>query len=158
MKNKQYWLPFWALLILLFTSCNSNAVYDSYVSIPKDGWSKDSVARFDIAIDNIEPSYNIQVKVRNTNSYPNANLWLFIDAKSPSGIYERDTVECFLADPKGKWYGSGLGSLHHLNLSYKRNIKFTEVGIYTFHIAHGMRKETLKGITDIGVSVDYFEE
>jgi gliding motility-associated lipoprotein GldH len=65
-----------------------------------------------------------------------------------------DTIEFFLADPTGKWLGSGLGSVNSMLLPYRTNIKFPQRGIYTFEFKQGMRQEELKGIMDVGLRID----
>lgn len=158
MITNKFGLGIALLLVLLNTSCDRQRIYDDYMSIPKSGWSKDSIASFNVPINKPELGYNVYINIRNTIDYDNSNLWLFLDATSPGGKVERDTVECLLADPKGKWYGRGWGGVHHLRLPYKFNVNFKEKGNYTFRIQQGMRAQTLKGIQDIGLRVELVKD
>ena len=159
MRSYKYIIVFIPLIALMLCACDSNGIYDAYVSIPQKGWSKDSVARFNFNIEASDVDYNMYIKLRNTAIYPNSNLWLFIDIIAPSGVAERDTVECLLADDKGEWYGRGWGSgIYHLTLPYKYNIKFNETGTYKMLIAQGMRSPVIKGIVDVGVRIEKFED
>ncbi|MBN2165674.1 MAG: gliding motility lipoprotein GldH [Marinilabiliaceae bacterium] len=158
MTSNNYLLVSLFVIIMIFASCDNRNIIDEYVTIPQNGWNKDSIAIFNFDITNNQPSYNIYLNIRNTPEYPNANLWLFCDIVSPSGFAERDTVECILANTHGKWYGSGWGGTYHLKLPYKLNIKFKNAGLYKFRITQGMRTNVLKGIHNIGVRVEYSKE
>jgi len=155
MKSKFYILAIVALLVTIgLSSCDKNRIFDSYVTVPEAGWSKDSLAMFNVNITYATSSYNLLLHLRNTPEYPNSNLWLFIDVTGPSGKTERDKVECILANQEGKWLGSGWGSIYETQIPYKMNVKFPEAGTYKIRIAHGMRTNDLPGIRDIGLRVE----
>lgn len=97
---------------------------------------------------------NVFVNVRNKGNYPNSNLWLFVKIKSPDGNCISDTIEYMLANLAGKWQGSGIGDIYDNKFPFKSNVRFPVSGEYKIEIQHGMRKSILKGISDIGVSVE----
>lgn len=142
-----------ALVGLVFCACGKKTVFDEYVTIPKDGWHKDSMAVFNVEISNAQAIYDLDIKIRNRSDYPNSNLWLFIQVVSPSGVMVQDTLDCVLADERGKWVGSGWGDLFNVNQPYKREVKFVESGKYRFRIIQGMRIEEMNGIHNIGLCV-----
>jgi gliding motility-associated lipoprotein GldH len=142
------------LITLLAASCDKGRLVDAYVTVPDNGWNKDSLAFFVVDVPSIEQPMNIYLNVRNTPQYTSSNLWLFVDVVSPSGKYERDTVECILSDLHGKWIGKGWGSIYHVKRPYKMGIRFAEHGKYEFKLSHGMRSNDLKGIRDIGLRVE----
>jgi len=142
------------LLLLVLTSCGPEVIYEDYVTIPKEGWNKDSMASFHVKIDDITNYYDIFINIRNKSDYPNSNLWLFVDVTSPEGKTIRDTVNCFLADEHGKWTGSGWGDLYLVLYPYRRNVKFAEPGEYKFNIIQGMRYDDLEGIHNIGITIE----
>lgn len=155
MKTKQ--VAFVVSLMALWlavVSCDRHRVFDSYVNVPKKGWDKDSLAYFKVPVHSTQQAMNLLVNIRNTQQYPNSNLWLFIDVKSPSGKVERDTIECVLADVSGKWLGKGWGSIYHSKIMWKKGVRFAEHGDYEFKISHGMRSTELQGISDIGFRVE----
>ncbi|MFT3737539.1 MAG: gliding motility lipoprotein GldH [Breznakibacter sp.] len=155
MKTKQLTFVFSLLALLLVSvSCDRNRVFDSYVTVPKKGWDKDSLACFKVPVHSTQQAMNLLVNIRNTQQYPNSNLWLFIDVKSPSGKTERDTIECMLADVNGEWTGKGWGSIFHSSILWKRGVKFAEHGDYEFKVSHGMRSSELQGIQDVGLRVE----
>ncbi len=145
---------FFILVAVTFFACDQKQVFDSYREVGSSGWSQDSVFYFNFNITDTVSSHNLYINVRNQGNYANSNLWLFLNIDSPDGSRMADTVEFTLADPTGRWLGSGLGDLHDCRLVYRSNVFFPKSGEYSFSIRHGMRDEVLKGIRDIGVRVE----
>ena len=97
---------------------------------------------------------NIFFTIRTGANYPFRNIFLFVSASSPDGINLTDTLEYFLANDKGNWYGKGFGDIHELQLPYKSSVYFPVTGEYKFKVQHGMRMEDLKGVYDIGLRIE----
>ena len=151
MKNRF----FLAILIsLTLLSCNSNDVFLSYKTIPLKGWGKDSLLTFDVAIKDTNAIYNLYVNVRNRGEYPYQNLWFFLSKKTPDNVLSKDSIECYLADKRGKWLGTGIGSVLEMPVLFQQKVKFNKAGIYQYKIAHGMRDSVLIGLNDIGFRVE----
>lgn len=146
------------IVALLFAACNNRDVYNSYISMPDNGWNSDSLAVFRADIDNDELPYNLWIQVRNESNYQYANLWLFVNIVSPNGTVSTDTLECVLAEPNGKWLGSGWGSLYTIQCPYRMGAKFASTGQYTFRIQHGMRQSGIEGIKSIGLRIETAEK
>jgi gliding motility-associated lipoprotein GldH len=143
------------MLIAAFTiGCTNNSVFFKYKTINNSGWHKDSLCTFDVKITDVKSAYDIYVNVRNRGEYPYQNLWLFLEKMSPDSVITKDSIECYLADQRGKWLGSGLGSVFEMPIIYQQKIKFESPGIYRYKIVHGMRDSILSGINDIGMRVE----
>lgn len=142
------------VLAVVVTSCSNNKVFDEVVGIPNDEWESSNKLEFTIPINDTSNAFDILVHIRNANEYEYSNLWMFISTQAPNGESMVDTVEFFLADPSGKWLGTGLGSVNSMLIPYKSNIRFPNRGIYQFELKHGMRKEALSGIMDVGIRID----
>ncbi len=145
-----------AVLVLGFVvmSCSHNALFDQYVTIPDDGWNVDSMAVFNVTIDDASAAYDLTLNIRNRSTFKNSNLWLFVDVISPSGKLMQQKVNCILADDSGKWLGSGWGDLFSVEIPYQKNVRFAETGQYTIRIVQGMYDENLSGIHNVGVRVE----
>lgn len=139
---------------LTFAACKNNDVFFQYKAVNAKGWNKDSLYTFDIQISDTTSTYNVYVNVRNRGEYPYQNLWLFLDKTSPDKVEMKDSIECYLADQRGKWLGSGIGSVMEMPILYQENVRFTKSGIYRYKIVHGMRDTTLTGINDIGMRIE----
>ncbi len=142
------------LIVFCIAACKNNNVYFHYHSVNPDAWNKDSIYVFDIEIPNIVSSYNIYINVRNSPDYSYQNLWLFVNEISPDESVNKDTIEFYLADHKGKWLGTGAGAIKEMPVLYKQNHIFEAPGTYIFEVGHGMRVDELKGITEIGMRVE----
>jgi len=152
MLNTFFKIAAFLLIMLGIFSCTNNEFFFEYHSFTNSEWNRDNPAVFNVNIaDNSQP-YNVSIELRNDNSYPFSNIWLFVDYKMPNGSVRADTISAELADVYGKWYGKGM-SLYNLSISYEKMVHFPDTGTYTYSIRQGMRENTLKGISDIGLKV-----
>lgn len=142
------------ILVIGIVSCDRKRVFESYRTLDKNGWNKDSIVSFDVTLTDTIKNNNIFVNIRNKGTYPYSNLWLFLTICSPDGKTHTDTVEFSLAEPSGKWKGSGIGGLHDNQIVYKNSVYFPHKGIYKFQLKQGMRDNVLQGIRDIGIRVE----
>ncbi len=143
------------LLCLFLTACQEGRVYEQNQAIPSAQWDAKKVFKFTTDITDTSTNSNVLINLRHTGNYPYSNLYLFLTIYSPSGQEVRDTVQVFMADPTGKWFGtSNLGDIYHLRKMYKKNIRFGQRGTYTFFIGQAMRVQQLPGITDVGIRIE----
>ena len=139
---------------ILLSSCNSNVVYTDSLPMAAKIWELMNVSSFRVPINDTINSNNVNFTIRTGSSYPFRNIYLFVSTTSPDNKTITDTLEYYLADEKGKWYGKGFGDIHELNLPYKSNVFFPLKGTYLFKIQHGMRIEDLKGVYDFGLRIE----
>lgn len=142
-------------LFSLFTlvSCQNSTLFQESKTLAKEGWEIDSVSSFDVRVTDVTKPVDIEILTRNSALYPYQNLWLFVNELRPDSTVLTDTVEIYLADNRGRWLGSGMGSLYQLSTPMKVYYHFPDTGNYTFAIQQGMRSQTLKGLTEIGLRV-----
>lgn len=133
--------------------CSDGAVFQQSKELPVNGWHKDSVVTFEYESNDTVGVYDIVVDIRNNGSYKYQNFWLFISSTSPDNLVYSDSLECVLADFRGKWIGKGSGSLYHLPVSFMSQVKFPKQGVYKFDLIQGMREDCLAGINDVGVRI-----
>ena len=146
-----------------FCSCDSDRIYDEYKSVPNQ-WHKDSIISFKVTPPDSINNYNLFVNLRNTNDYKYSNLFLIVEMDYPNGKIVKDTLEYKMADPSGKFLGTGFTDVKENKLWYKGHEKpfiFNEMGEYKIQIQHAMRQngqvngiENLEGITDIGFRIE----
>jgi gliding motility-associated lipoprotein GldH len=135
-------------------SCNNNVVYTDSLSMPGKKWELMNIASFRVPVTDTLNSNNVSFTIRTGSSYPFRNIYLFVSTTSPEGKSITDTLQYFLADEKGKWYGKGFGDIHELILPYKSNVYFPVRGTYLFTVRHGMRTEELNGVYDFGIRIE----
>lgn len=155
MRIKQIFIYITGILLITgIVSCDRKRVFEAYKTLDDNGWNKDSVVIFDVALSDTIKNHNLYVNIRNKGTYPYSNLWLFLSVGSPDGKMVTDTVEFSLAEASGRWKGSGIGDLHDNQILYKSSVYFPHKGNYTFHIKQGMRDNVLPGIRDIGIRIE----
>lgn len=151
--NRVFFL-FLSSLSLLLISCNSNVIYTGSAEFKDNRWQLMETPVFEVPINDTINSNNLFFTIRTGSDYPFRNIFLFVTATSPDGKILTDTLQYYLADDSGKWYGKGFGNIHELKLPYKSNVFFPAGGEYLFKIQHGMRTEELSGIYDIGLRIE----
>lgn len=155
MRIKQIFIYITGIFLIIgIVSCDRKRVFEAYKTLDDNGWNKDSVVIFDVALSDTIKNHNLYVNIRNKGTYPYSNLWLFLSVGSPDGKMVTDTVEFSLAEASGRWKGSGIGDLHDNQILYKSSVYFPHKGNYTFHIKQGMRDNVLPGIRDIGIRIE----
>jgi gliding motility-associated lipoprotein GldH len=128
--------------------------YSESLAVDSSGWSSSDTLKFDLSISDSTTRFNSHIDLSHTGSYPFSNLYLFIDIAYPNSKHRIDTVECVLADNRGRWYGSGLGDIVNHRIEYLNDIAFPLSGDYEVAITHGMRSEPLEEITDLGLRLE----
>lgn len=157
MLHKCFLILVLPLIVLTLFSCNENTVYDEVVSIDSGKWEKDQAARFEINIADSIQQYNFFMTVFNTTNYRYSNLFVFLTTIFPDGKKSRDTIECPLADPSGRWLGKGWGNVKESDVLLKSDLRFPMTGKYEFFIQQAMREDTLEEIERIGLRLEKSE-
>jgi gliding motility-associated lipoprotein GldH len=140
--------------LISITSCDRRKVFEAYRKIDKKGWNKDSVVVFKVHLSDTVKTNNLYINIRNKGDYPYSNIYLFLSVSSPNGVTRTDTIEFTLADPSGRWRGSGVGGLYDNRMTYKSSVFFPHKGDYKFSIKQGMRDNMLQGIRDVGFRIE----
>jgi gliding motility-associated lipoprotein GldH len=145
--------------VLLLCGCADDVVFQSDAPIPDGAWSNALKPAFTFDISDTLNKHDVYIDVRHTNDYAYSNLYLFIDLEGPGGRSKRDTVECLLADPMGRWLGKGTGFIlasrtREAKVLYKLGNRFPAKGQYTIRLEQAMRDNPLPGVIDVGVSIE----
>lgn len=146
--------------LLILAACTDKGVYEKNISIPSYNWHKDSVAFFKVDISDTLSLHSFYINLRHTGSYKYSNIYMFVNTSFPSGKRFRDTVECVLANDKGKWLGDGSGDVFDNQVLFKNDIRFPEQGTYIFEFEQAMRAgrdsymEILPEIMDVGLKIE----
>ncbi|MBT8260108.1 MAG: gliding motility lipoprotein GldH [Bacteroidia bacterium] len=150
-------------LLVLFSSCDSNQVFDSYKTVSKQ-WHKDEVITFTFKAPDTINSYNLFLNLRNNNDYKYSNLFLIVNLNYPNGKVVTDTLEFQMANPDGSFLGTGFSDVKQNKLWFKgidKPFVFSENGEYKVGIQHAMREngevkgvDNLQGILDVGFRIE----
>ena len=116
-------------LLFLLAGCDDKRIFEENTDIPDYNWNINNKLKFNVSIKDPSTPANFYINVRNADGYPYSNLFLFIKTTFPNGKFSTDTLECILADEKGKWLGKGLGDIYDNQIAFKRNVRFPLPGI-----------------------------
>ncbi len=142
------------LLSLLFAAChNSDVLHREYAHIANSGWEQQDTLFF-YPKQKKDPPYwgTLEIWSRNNNNYPYQNLWLFLTLENNQQTILSDTIELKLANDFGEWSGDGWGTRYHTTYRYPSPIMLSGDSL-RIGIVHGMRDKSLKGITEVGISI-----
>lgn len=140
-------------ILIVCLSCNNRETYYHFYELKDSNWSKLDTLYFDIDSTFIEPNinYEMTIELANNSDYPYQNIWLYFQDNFSGNNFKYAELQYELADPMGRWYGSGFGSLYQVSLNYKENFSFPEKKNYQLKIVQGMRDEPLFGIEKVGI-------
>ena len=151
-------------ILFIVTACDSNRVFDKYVSLEQNTWSQETSINFDFQITDTISKNNLFINIRNNDEYQYSNLYLITNLIFPDGKKIVDTLQYEMADKNGKFLGSGVSEIKESKLFLKENRVFPASGNYQISISQAMRKngnvdgiKLLKGITDVGFRIEKVE-
>lgn len=153
-------LKYYLFLLLGFTliSCNHNVFYQKIDAVPKEVWNIDSVYHYQFEISDSLQYYNMYINLRNTIDYPYQNFYIFCTTVMPNGVSFTDTLGGYLCDYYGQWFGKGSGRIKDNKFLLRRQVRFQQKGVYNISIKHAMRTDDLKGIANVGITLNKFKE
>lgn len=154
MQIKAYKIICFFILLIVVFSCDNSRYFEENKPISGQVWNRNNIISFKVPVTDTRSANNVFINIRHNGLYEKSNMYLFINIIAPDGNKLRDTVNCLLADDKGKWLGSGLGDIYSNQLLYKKNITFPVQGDYTFEIEQAMRMDNLKNVEDIGIRIE----
>lgn len=150
-----------AICLIVALACmlachDANHVWQEQQSIDGCNWSSSDALHYHIQVDDTVSLFNLFIDVRNRTDYPFSNLYLFVTAQAPTGATSTDTVDYTLAKDNGEWTGKGMMSKFKDNrFPYRTNIRFPVKGEYLITVKQGMRRDSLPGIANIGIRLEY---
>ena len=144
------------LISLFVVSCGSDVLYDNSKMI-EDKWNKNNYKTFELNVEDTLNPYNFYINIRNSVDYRYANVYFFMETVFPNNQVSVDTIECILADKKGKWIGKGYGKYRDNQILLRRRGAFPMKGKYKFILKHGMRTDNLEGINAVGIRIEKFK-
>lgn len=149
-----------AIVLLAFTSCDKNRVYDEITEIEENIWQIAVEPKFEFEITDVAQPYNVKLSVRNAASYPFYNIYVtYYLFDSEGKELKSEMKEFFLMDAKtGEPLGSGMGDIFDHQFMLLPNYKFEKAGKYTIKYKQYMRKDPLPAIMAIGTRVEIATE
>ena len=147
------------LTLLIFASCDSSSGFREYHAL-QDGWPSSEQISFS-SDQIVQTPSDIYIHIRNTNTYPYANLFLVAEIRDSIQVIARDTLEYAMADPQGNWLGTGFLEVKESKLWWKADWNPPHNGLYFIEFSQRVRNNGslegvsfLDGIINVGVSIE----
>jgi gliding motility-associated lipoprotein GldH len=154
MRNAAFFIILFALV-----SCDTSSGFRAYYPL-SDGWSSSETIRFTAADIQRETS-DIYIHIRNTNMYPYSNLFIVAELRDSLEVLTRDTLEYAMADPQGKWLGTGFMEVKESKLWWQTDWTPPHEGPYFIEFSQRVRNNGsvqgvpfLEGIISVGVAIE----
>ena len=143
-------------LILLFSSCDSNRVYEDTANFEKAYWLADSIKTFEFNIPDNNQGYNIQLSARNGRDYPHHNIYVqygILDSTMTRLDEELRNFQLF--HPKSGYpYGKGSGNIYENEFDLLSSYEFPYSGKFFISVQQYMRYDSLPEIYSIGLRIE----
>lgn len=141
------------LALCLLTACGGKTAYHHYQHTPLTGWEKSDTLKFCVGPVAESGTYREEISLRLLQGqYPFMSLQLTANQTIfPLGHQRRDTLTCSLIDPSGQAKGDGIS--HYQYSFHLTTLELNQGDSLHISIRHNMKRETLLGITDVGVKL-----
>ena len=134
--------------------CGEPPLFAESAEVDPKGWAGQDALSFQWEVSDTLKRQDVILDLRHAQDYPFSNLYLFLTYEFPNGKTRTDTVACTLADELGRWRGSGFGDLMDQRFMLQSQVAFPLSGTYRLEIAHGMRRNPLTGLANVGLRLE----
>jgi gliding motility-associated lipoprotein GldH len=143
------------LLAFIMLGCSGNEHVNERQSMGEVGWIQKNKFEVPFQITDTSQVYDMQVAIRQTNTYSFYNLYFISEILNEEGkSFKKAEAEAIFYDAKsGKPKGSGLGDMYSHSYTIFKNLKFPKLGAYRIRLQQNMRMDTLEGIVSVGASL-----
>lgn len=141
---------------LIFSSCDSNRVYEDTANFENSYWLADSVKYFDFQIPDSDQGYNILLSVRNGRDYPHSNLYVqyvILDSTQTKMDEELRNFQLF-HQKSGYPLGNGSGNIYEHNFDLLSGYEFPYAGRYFISVQQYMRYDSLPEVYSVGIRIE----
>lgn len=142
------------IILLTFISCNKNNVYQQFFDIPENTWNTDSLINFELTDIDTSINYKVLLNIRHGVEYKYQNIFLFSKTD-----YNQDTLEVYMCDNSGKWFGKGWGDVKEIsidisNINDKKITKSTNVSFeQAMRYGDKEKLDNLQNIYSLGIII-----
>lgn len=140
--------------LLLLISCNSTTVYSKFdKDFDENRWQKSDSKKYEFAIDDETPLYNILFKFSHIYDYQSSKVPIIVSIQKPNGENEKLVVDISIKDKSGKELGDCAGDICDLSQIIQNKIKLQK-GNYIVTITNNYNGNYLPNVLAIGFEVE----
>ncbi|MBP5340564.1 MAG: gliding motility lipoprotein GldH [Prevotella sp.] len=138
---------------LAIAGCNRNTVYSHYEHTPIEGWGCSDTVCFCVTDIPQSDTYAEELGLRISTAFPYTALTFIVSQQAKASALDRiDTLTASLTDDEGNLNGKG-GIDHHQYTFPLSNVHLEQGDTLRIAVTHCMRRETLPGISDLGIVI-----
>lgn len=145
---------FIAAFCLLISGCvnSDNVVYSRFKALSDQEWHKGQYLEFEIdSLVEKDADYDVLLVIRHNDTYKYKTLCVVVEEYMRGEIELADSIDINLVNTDGKWRGKGQYGLYEIVDTLRRDEQLSES--YLVSLCHGMKREIVEGITDVGIVV-----
>lgn len=153
LSNSFLFYALYLTVALVMSSCNRKAVYSHYEHTAiNGGWERTDTLHFLMPPVGKGGVFSEELGLRATSAYPFTSLTMIVSQQAlPSGSFRSDTVTVALTDSDGNRLGEGFHLCQYT--CQLPDVRLNEQDSLDIMICHYMKRETLIGISDIGMTI-----
>lgn len=138
--------------LLFVVACDSSVNYRLNVPVHTEGWNSNDTLVFNIDSISATAHYDLSINIRSSKLFPYQKLWLVLEQRWEYPLKQQcDTLPFRIVNERGKPIGEGI-SINEV--TYPLPSIYLQKGQKgQIRVRHFMKDKSLKGITDIGISV-----
>lgn len=146
-------------VLLLCAACRPRTPFHRYLPVPTEGWDRTDTLRFDFVPRDTGGVFRTSLGLRFTEAMPYQDLWLVVErriAHHRDVRAHRDTLHVPLGTDRGRWTVEG--SVLHETEVRADTFSLTRTQPVSFLVYHVMSRQSLPGVTEVGVKVERITE
>lgn len=141
-----------AVALTTLTGCYRRTLYHHFEHTPLSGWERNDTLLFAVAPATESAVVQREVELRISGEFPFQRLTLVVEQTTlPANVFRRDTVSCDLIDQGGNVLGDGI-TLFQYRFALP-DASVDEGDSLRIAIRHNMKRETLPGVSDVGLKL-----
>ncbi len=142
------------ILFALLAGCNSNQFFQEKKDIPSGIWTYRDSLDFKFQVADTSQVYNLYLDVRFADTFPAQNLYVKLHTQFPNGKRPSKVVSLDLFDAQGESAGKCSGSTCSAHILLQEKAYFGTIGEYGLTVQQFMRRDSLRGISSLGLSIE----
>ena len=141
------------LSLVLLASCTSGTLFHSYKPLPKEGWERRDTVCFDVPQAERDINGTLTIGLRTVTYVGMRDVVIAVDQCDGTAVVCRcDTIRYSLTDAEGNALTGGVNT--HQYETQHLPIFLHKGKSATVRIHHLMTRETIIGITEVGIKIE----
>jgi gliding motility-associated lipoprotein GldH len=154
---KTYKLVF-LVSVLFITACHSNRVYEEHIKNFKNyRWDKTNVIEFNPEITDSIHKHQIYLALRHVYGFQFEKMLVQLTTITPSGQIIKTPYSLNLTDENKEYKSECAGDYCDLEVLIEKDVIFSEIGTYTFQVAHLMPINPVPNVMEFGMIIETAE-